>query len=183
MRVTKDKKKILALWTVSLTVKTATFFVTSVADWSRAIDVVEFSRLPCHLNFVCLLSPSPNKICHIPPSIRPDNTDQCSIWEIIIQGKAQFNCFSFVALIVHPTSIIQDAIIISLLSSGNSKSASLHNSCPCFHHLIRLRFDLDTDASEEQIANLLRLTERYCVVYQTLSHPAEISVLHRVVSR
>ncbi|PYL57714.1 MAG: peroxiredoxin [Verrucomicrobia bacterium] len=48
---------------------------------------------------------------------------------------------------------------------------------------IRLNFDLDTDASEEQIATLIRLTERYCVVYQTLSHPAEISVLHRVISR
>ena len=48
---------------------------------------------------------------------------------------------------------------------------------------IRLNFDLDTDATKEQIATLLRLTERYCVVYQTLSHPAEISVLHRVISR
>jgi len=48
---------------------------------------------------------------------------------------------------------------------------------------IRLHFDLDTDASEEQRANLIRLTERYCVVYQTLSHPAEISVLQRVTSR
>src|SRR5438128_2940736 len=34
---------------------------------------------------------------------------------------------------------------------------------------IRLRFDLDTDATEEQLASLLRLTERYCVVYQTLT--------------
>ncbi len=48
---------------------------------------------------------------------------------------------------------------------------------------IRLHFDLDTDASEEQLAALLRLTERYCVVYQTLSHPAAISVLHDVASR
>src|SRR5262249_7565250 len=42
---------------------------------------------------------------------------------------------------------------------------------------IRLQFTLDTDASEEQIATLLRLTERYCVVYQTLrqSPPMEIS--------
>ena len=48
---------------------------------------------------------------------------------------------------------------------------------------IRLHFDLDTDASEEQLATLIRLTERYCVVYQTLSHAAEISVLHRVISR
>src|SRR5438477_8737987 len=48
---------------------------------------------------------------------------------------------------------------------------------------IRLHFDLDTDATEEQLATLLRLTERYCVVYQTLSHPAAISILHHVVSR
>jgi uncharacterized OsmC-like protein len=47
---------------------------------------------------------------------------------------------------------------------------------------IRLNFDLDTDASEEQLATLIRLTERYCVVYQTLSHPANITVLHRVIS-
>lgn len=48
---------------------------------------------------------------------------------------------------------------------------------------IRLQFDLDTDASEDQIATLRRLTERYCVVYQTLSHPAKIDVSHRVTSR
>jgi uncharacterized OsmC-like protein len=48
---------------------------------------------------------------------------------------------------------------------------------------IRLHFDLDTDASEEQLATLLRLTERYCVVYQTLSHPAKIDVVHRIMSR
>jgi uncharacterized OsmC-like protein len=48
---------------------------------------------------------------------------------------------------------------------------------------IRLNFDLDIDASAEQIATLLRLTERYCVVYQTLSQPAKIDVLHRVISQ
>jgi len=36
---------------------------------------------------------------------------------------------------------------------------------------IRLRISLDSDASEEQLATLLRLTERYCVVYQTLLKP------------
>ena len=34
---------------------------------------------------------------------------------------------------------------------------------------IRLRFELDTTASEEQLATLFKLTERYCVVYQTLA--------------
>jgi uncharacterized OsmC-like protein len=34
---------------------------------------------------------------------------------------------------------------------------------------IRLSFDLDADADEEQLATLEKLTERYCVVYQTLA--------------
>jgi uncharacterized OsmC-like protein len=41
---------------------------------------------------------------------------------------------------------------------------------------IRLQFTLDTDASEEQLDTLLRLTERYCVVYQTLAHPPALAV-------
>ena len=41
---------------------------------------------------------------------------------------------------------------------------------------IRLAFDLDTEASAEQIQTLVRLTERYCVVYQTLTHPAQVSM-------
>jgi uncharacterized OsmC-like protein len=40
---------------------------------------------------------------------------------------------------------------------------------------IRLGFSLTTDATEDQLATLLKLTERYCVVYQTLSRPAALS--------
>ena len=42
---------------------------------------------------------------------------------------------------------------------------------------IRIRFIFDTDASEEQRATLIRLTERYCVVLQTLRKPPPISVV------
>ena len=41
---------------------------------------------------------------------------------------------------------------------------------------IRLRFELETDASEEQLDTLLKLTERYCVVLQTLRVPPTVSV-------
>ena len=41
---------------------------------------------------------------------------------------------------------------------------------------IRLSFDLDTDATPEQLATLLRLTERYCVVYQTLTRTPEVTM-------
>src|SRR3954451_8648745 len=41
---------------------------------------------------------------------------------------------------------------------------------------IRLRFELDTDADEEQLATLLKLTERYCVVLQTLVRGPQLDV-------
>ncbi|MEA2199722.1 MAG: hypothetical protein QOI89_318 [Solirubrobacteraceae bacterium] len=46
---------------------------------------------------------------------------------------------------------------------------------------VRLSFDLDTDADEEQLATLLSLTERYCVVYQTLAGAPALatSLTHR----
>jgi uncharacterized OsmC-like protein len=45
----------------------------------------------------------------------------------------------------------------------------LSKEVPVGFRSIRLQFTLHTDASEEQLATLLRLTERYCVVYQTLA--------------
>jgi uncharacterized OsmC-like protein len=41
---------------------------------------------------------------------------------------------------------------------------------------IRLSFELDTDATSEQIATLHKLTERFCVVYQTLRQPPSMKV-------
>ncbi len=41
---------------------------------------------------------------------------------------------------------------------------------------IRLRFELDSDATEDQLATLIRLTERYCVVYQTLRNPPPVEI-------
>jgi uncharacterized OsmC-like protein len=44
---------------------------------------------------------------------------------------------------------------------------------------IRLFFELGTDADEDELKTLLRLTERYCVVYQTLAGPPVLSTSHR----
>ena len=41
---------------------------------------------------------------------------------------------------------------------------------------IRLDFDLDCDADEEQLASLIKLTERYCVVYQTIKNGPPVAV-------
>ncbi len=47
---------------------------------------------------------------------------------------------------------------------------------PVGFRAIRLRFDLDSDAPPEQVARLVQLTERYCVVLQTLRNPPPVEV-------
>jgi uncharacterized OsmC-like protein len=46
---------------------------------------------------------------------------------------------------------------------------------------VRLAISLDTDASPEQVQTLLRLTERYCVIYQTLARPPALEVTVQAV--
>ena len=48
---------------------------------------------------------------------------------------------------------------------------------------LRLHFELDADASDEQLTTLIRLTERYCVVYQTLRQPPDIKVSCRLAAQ
>ncbi|MBM3584486.1 MAG: OsmC family protein [Alphaproteobacteria bacterium] len=49
-------------------------------------------------------------------------------------------------------------------------------AAPVGFRTVRLRFDLDTDAKPDQIASLVKLTERYCVVYQTLARPPAMAL-------
>ena len=49
-------------------------------------------------------------------------------------------------------------------------------TAPVGFETIRLSFDLDGDLTEEQKAQLQKLTERYCVVYQTLRNPPQFAV-------
>jgi uncharacterized OsmC-like protein len=53
---------------------------------------------------------------------------------------------------------------------------AVNKTAPVGFQEIRLRFDLDTDAPPEQLESLLRLTKRYCVVYQTLQQPPSVAV-------
>ncbi|HEX2135136.1 MAG TPA: OsmC family protein [Microvirga sp.] len=49
-------------------------------------------------------------------------------------------------------------------------------TAPVGFRSIRLAFAIDTDAPQEKVDQLLKLTERYCVVFQTLNHKPDLSV-------
>jgi len=53
---------------------------------------------------------------------------------------------------------------------------AVDKEAPVGFKAIRLRFELDSDADDEQLAKLQELTERYCVVFQTLARSPELMV-------
>jgi len=58
---------------------------------------------------------------------------------------------------------------------------AISKDVPVGFRSIRLAFEIDADATEEQLASLLKLTERYCVIYQSLRTPPEASAAIRIV--
>ncbi len=58
---------------------------------------------------------------------------------------------------------------------------AVSKDAPVGFRAIRVRFDLDTDASPDQLDTLRRLTERYCVVYQTLARSPELTATWEAV--
>jgi len=77
---------------------------------------------------------------------------------------------------------LRDAVVRAEGDLDFRGTLGVSREAPVAFKAIRLRFDLDSDATEEQLATLLQLTERYCVVYQTLTKPPQIDVAHSALA-
>ena len=71
---------------------------------------------------------------------------------------------------------LRDAVVRAEGDLDFRGTLGVAKEAPVGFRSLRLRFELDTDADAEQRAALLRLTERYCVVYQTLRTPPPVEV-------
>jgi uncharacterized OsmC-like protein len=71
-----------------------------------------------------------------------------------------------------------DMLLEALVACAGLRS---HKTCvdkgaPVGFKAIRLSFEVDTDAPQEKVDQLLKLTERYCVVFQTLNNKPDLAV-------
>jgi len=74
--------------------------------------------------------------------------------------------------------VIRDGVVRAEGDLDFRGTLGVAKEVPVGFQRIRLHLDLDTDASADQLSTLVRLTERYCVVYQTLRQPPELTVSH-----
>jgi len=73
-----------------------------------------------------------------------------------------------------------DSAVITLKATG---TLGVDREAPVGFREIRLRFDIDSPAGADQIATLMQLTERYCVVFQTLHKGPRLAVSHHLTGR
>ena len=71
---------------------------------------------------------------------------------------------------------LRDAVVKAEGDLDFRGTLGVDRAAPVGFRAIRLSFELDTDASQEKLDTLLKLTERYCVVFQSLNHRPELSV-------
>lgn len=71
---------------------------------------------------------------------------------------------------------LRDASLVAEGDLDFRGTLGVSKEAPVGFQNMRLQFTLDIDASDEQLETLLRLTERYCVIYQTLVHPPVLAV-------
>jgi uncharacterized OsmC-like protein len=72
--------------------------------------------------------------------------------------------------------VLRDAVVRAEGDLDFRGTLGVAKDAPVGLQKIRLHFDLDTDAAPELVAKLISVTERYCVVYQTLRQPPQIDV-------
>jgi uncharacterized OsmC-like protein len=78
---------------------------------------------------------------------------------------------------------LRDALVSAEGDLDFRGTLAVSKDAPVGFTAIRLNFELDSDASQEQLDSLLKLTERYCVVYQTLNRPPQFSLSYRCLDR
>ena len=116
------------------------------------------------------------------PATGGDGSSACS-GEMLLEALGACAGVTLRAVATALNIQLQDAVIRAEGDLDFRGTLGVSKDVPVGFQQIRLQFDLDTDANEEQLATLLRLTERYCVVYQTLAHPARIDITRRVMRR
>jgi uncharacterized OsmC-like protein len=109
------------------------------------------------------------------PAVGGDGKDACS-GDMLLQALVGCAGVTLKAVATAMGIVIRSGTVRAEGDMDFRGTLGVSKEVPVGFQAIRLRFDLDTDASEEQKQTLFRLTERYCVVYQTLAKPPVMSI-------
>ena len=131
----------------------------------HAVGTVDFDRIGCRVE----LPPNDGRMIHagLHPMAGGDGTMACS-GDMLLQALVSCAGTTLAAVATAMELPIRSASITAEGYMDFRGTLGVDRAVPVGFTMIELRFTLDTAASDEQIAKLLQLTERYCVVARTL---------------
>jgi uncharacterized OsmC-like protein len=109
------------------------------------------------------------------PATGGSGEEACS-GDMLLESLAACAGVTFKAVATALNVAVRDAYVLVEGDLDFRGTLGVAKDAPVGFSAIRLRFQFDSDASQEQRATLLKLAERYCVIYQTLRHPPSIEV-------
>lgn len=111
------------------------------------------------------------------PATGGSGEDACS-GDMLLEALAACAGVTVKAVATAMGITLRDSIVTAEGDLDFRGTLGVSKEAPVGFSAIRLHFELDSDASEEQLKTLLNLAERYCVIYQTLRQPPSISLSH-----
>jgi len=109
------------------------------------------------------------------PATGGDGSFACS-GDMVLEALAACAGVTLLAVATAMEIRIKDGLVKAEGDLDFRGTLGVARDVPVGFKAIRLQFDLDSDADEKQLATLMRLTERYCVVHQTLSHGPDLTI-------
>jgi uncharacterized OsmC-like protein len=136
----------------------------------KATTLLDVSALSCRLK-----SEAINLTAGLHPAAGGDGSTTCSA-ELLLQSLIACAGVTLSAVATAMEITIQGGTITAEGDLDFRGTLGLSKDVPVGFNAIRMRFELQSAAAPEQLATLIKLTERYCVVFQTLRNPPAISV-------
>jgi uncharacterized OsmC-like protein len=107
------------------------------------------------------------------PAAGGSSADKCSI-DLLLEAMVSCAGVTF-NLVATAMGIPFKSVTVTAESEGDLRGAlGIAKDVPVGAQAISLQFDVDSTATDEQLEVLLRQTERYCVIYQTLRNPPPV---------
>ena len=135
----------------------------------KASGTLEGERVACDVNTFAGLVPA-----GLHPATGGDGKDACS-GNMLLEAVVGCAGVTLKAVATALNITIRSGVIRAEGDMDFRGTLGVSKEVPVGFQAIRLYFDLDADATLEQLQTLLKLTERYCVVYQTLVKPPTMS--------
>jgi uncharacterized OsmC-like protein len=136
----------------------------------RGVATLDLATLSCRL---ASTAPDP-LLAGLHPLTGGSGDHACSA-EMLLQALAGCAAITLSAVTTAMSLPVSGGQVVAEGDVDFRGTLGVDRDTPVGFTAIRLRLELDSSASEEELAKLLSLTERYCVVFQTLATPPQIS--------